>query len=185
MAPELHTFFVNVHRSQSGREAADDGARKVRGTEKPASAGANDRTCLADAIAALLPPDAEAAYTVMIEATPAEGDMSPEHLAEALAAHGLSLERASKDYFLAGGPRSFHLLQEVVCKLILHLNLVDFDDGKYLHFVAWDGQTIHDSPYSLKIYTKDRGTNKASDAAFRKLYSDYSHFQITTVYITV
>ena len=83
----------------------------------------------------------------MIEVMPVEGDTSPEHLARALAAHGLSLERASRDYFLAGRPRSFHLLQEVDCKLILHLNLVDFNVGKHSHFPAWDGQTIHNSPY--------------------------------------
>ena len=78
------------------------------------------RTCLADAVSALL-PDAKEAYTVMMKEMPIKGDTLPEHLAEALAAHGLSLKRASRDYFLARGPCSFHLLQEVDCKLVLHL----------------------------------------------------------------
>ena len=174
----------HIRQNDKKAKATDGGARKVkvRGVEKPASAGVNGRTCLADAVAALLSQDAEAAYAAMIEAMPAEGDTSPEHLTEALAAHGLTLERASKNFFLAGGPRSFHLLQETECKLVLHLNLVDFEDEKHSHFVAWDGQTIHDSPHSLKIYKNDRRSNEASKEAFGKLYDECRQHEITTVY---
>ena len=65
-----------VRRNEQKAKSIDGGARKVRGIVKSAGANANDRTCLADAIAVLPPDTKEEAYAAMIKAMPVEGDTS-------------------------------------------------------------------------------------------------------------
>ena len=60
---------------------------------------------------------------------------------------------------------------------MLHLKLDECS-----HFVAWDGEVIHDIPFSLKISNVDRKTAASSQAAFRKLYQEYESLKLTAVY---
>ena len=74
---------------------------------------------------------------------PAEGDTSVADLANALSVHGLSLVPVSGEYRKKGGVE-FNLLQERQCKLVINLRLTDLDGDPMSHFVAWDGDCIHD-----------------------------------------
>jgi hypothetical protein len=53
------------------------------------------------------------------------------------------------------------------------------------HFVAWDGECIHDRPYISKVNnTYDRTNPEKSKLAFAKLFkkTDFASWQITSVY---
>jgi hypothetical protein len=167
-------------RQQKKADNKAGGARRVKSKSANREANPNDRTCLAKAITAHISDEEkqESFIKAAIKAKPKDRDTSPGDLFQVLATHGLSLQRASKDYFLPGSPRCQHLLKEVDCALVVHLLL----DRKHSHFVAWDGKTIHDDPYSLEISRMDRTTSKASEAVFSKLYQDCEEWDITAVY---
>ena len=147
--------------------------------------GTNRRTCLVDAICGIIPVN-EVKNSVrrsIIMAMPSQGDTSISHANNALASHGMVLNRASKRYIREGGA-PFHLLQERKCRLVIQIKLTNHDNQKMCHFVSWDGHTIHDSPYNSKVNdTFDRASKKGSDNVFEKMYRrDFKNWQITNVY---
>jgi len=166
-----------VRRSERNAGVKSGGARRIK-TASDVHLG--DRACLSRAIAALVEdPEKKSSFLeAAIKAMPEGRDACPNDLVPALSAHGLALERSSKDYFVPGAPRSYHILREVDCALVLNLRL----DGWQSHFVAWDGSIIHDFPHSLKISSADRRTATASEAAFDKLFHDQDKWFVTAVY---
>ena len=53
------------------------------------------------------------------------------------------------------------------------------------HFVAWDGEMVHDKPYNNIIdRKKDLASKEANKMAFEKLYpkTEFLSWQITAVY---
>ena len=116
-------------------------------------------------------------------AMPSQWDTSISHANNALASHGMVLNRASVRYRREGGA-PFHLLQERKCRLVIQIKLTNHDNQKMCHFVSWDGHTIHDSPHNSKVNdTFDRASKKGSDNVFEKMYRrDFKNWQITNVY---
>jgi hypothetical protein len=136
-------------------------------------------------VTALLPAETkEQVHAAMVTAMPAEGDTSVADLANALAAHGLSLVPVSGDDRKKGGIE-FNLLQERQCKLVTNLRITDLDGDAMSHFVAFDGECIHDRPYISKVNnTYDRTNPEKSKLAFAKLFkpTEFQSWQITSVY---
>jgi hypothetical protein len=115
---------------------------------------------------------------------PAEGDTSVADITNALAAHGMSLAPASGDH-IKKGDAPYHLLQERQCKLVINLRLTDLDGDPMSHFVAFDGDCIHDRPYLSKVNnTYDRTNPEKNKLAFGKLFkkTEFQSWQVTSVY---
>ena len=161
------------------------GARLMLNKTEAILSGPNTRTCLLDSVTALLPDETkEQVHATMVTAMPAEGDTSVADLANALSVHGLSLVPVSGEYIKKGGA-PFHLLQERQCKLVINLRLTDLDGDPMSHFVAFDGECIHDRPYISKVNnTYDRTNPEKSKLAFAKLFkkTEFQSWQITSVY---
>ena len=169
------------------------GARLILNkTEEVSSDAPNTRTCLLESVLALVPTrygmeDNETKELVragLLTAMPAEGDTSVADLANALRVHGLSLVPVSGEYRKKGGVE-FNLLQERRCKLVINLRLTDLDGDAMSHFVAWDGDCIHDRPYLSKVNnTYDRTNPEKSKLAFAKLFkpTEFQSWQVTSVY---
>jgi hypothetical protein len=137
-------------KSQASRKHDTDakrkkgGARLILNKTEAIPSGPNTRTCLLDSVTALLPAETkEQVHATMVTAMPAEGETSVADLANALTAHGLPLVPVSGEYIKKGGA-PFHLLQERQCKLVISLRLTDLDGDAMSHFVAFDGECIHD-----------------------------------------
>jgi hypothetical protein len=163
----------------------EGGSRLVLNQSVMEIEGTNRRTCLVDAICGIIPVN-EVKNSVrrsIIMAMPSQGDTSISHANNALASHGMVLNRASVRYRREGGA-PFHLLQERKCRLVIQIKLTNHDNQKMCHFVSWDGHTIHDSPYNSKVNdTFDRASKKGSDNVFEKMYRrDFKNWQITNVY---
>ena len=143
----------------------------------------NDRTCLQDAIVALVPK--EDVISSIYSSMPTEGDTSIEDTNRCLAKHGMVLERVSGDYIKKGGA-PLHLLQiQKRCRIIIHIRLVNLKNEVANHFVAWDGSTVFDRPKNAGVNkTSDRATKKSCDAVFERLYpkKQFLSWQITNVY---
>ena len=60
---------------------------------------------------------------------PSQGDTSISHANNALASHGMVLNRAYKKYIREGGA-PFHLLQEWKCRLVIQIKLINHDHQK-------------------------------------------------------
>jgi hypothetical protein len=160
------------------------GARQSLNKTEAVSSGPNPRTCLLDSVTALLPAETKAqVHAAMVTAMPTEGDTSVADLANALAAHGLSLVPVSGEYIKKGGA-PFNLLQEHQCKLVINIRLTLGGDA-ISHFVAFDGECIHDRPYLSKVNNPDDRTNaEKSQRAFGTLFkkTEFQSWQITSVY---
>ena len=148
----------------------------------------NDRTCLADAICALLPDEKskESVFLSICSEMPAKGDTSIACANIALARHGMVLERATSQYNQQGG-LPYHLMKECKCQLVINIKLGDIAKRTLFasHFVAWDGKTVWDRPHNVKVNdTSDRATIDGSNGVFEKLYHKkmFSSWQITNVY---
>jgi hypothetical protein len=179
------TISKNLLRNDAESKTRKGGSRLVLNQSVMETEGTNRRTCLVDAICGIIPVN-EVKNSVrrsIIMAMPSQGDTSISHANNALASHGMVLNRASKRYMREGGA-PFHLLQERKCRLVIQIKLTNHDNQKMCHFVSWDGHTIHDSPYNSKVNdTFDRASNKGSDNIFEKMYRrDVKNWQITNVY---
>ena len=110
-------------------------------------------------------------------------DAAPQDLKHELHHLGLSLERAP-EYFKKGHMAAHLLLQERTCKLVVHVRLTDADENKISHFVSWDGSTVIDHPYNVKVNsTSDRSSPVRSQEVFDKLFKrHYRNWQITSVH---
>ena len=175
---------MRTHIAKAKRMAG--GARLVRNTTAVEQSCPNNCTCLLDAITAILPPtmNKELVCSAIASSMPAEGDTSILNISNALAAHGLLLERVSEKYIRKGGA-PFHLLQEHDCRLVINIKLTNIEGRTISHFVAWDGKVIYDRPFTSMVNeTKDRTYPEMSKMAFAKLYpkSEFTSWQITSVY---
>jgi hypothetical protein len=189
--PELKTSKRKRNRKSRNERANPVQAKRKKGgarmilNKTEAQSGPNNRTCLLESVTTLLPADTkEQVHATMLMAMPAEGDTSVADISNALAAHGLSLVPVSGQYIKKGGA-PFHLLQERHCKLVINIRLTDLDGDPISHFVAWDGECIHDRPYLSKINnTYDRTNPEKSKLAFAKLFpkTEFKSWQITSVY---
>ena len=190
-SPEQTPKRKRKRKNRASRKHGNDAKRKKGGARlmlnktEAIPSGPNTRTCLLDSVTALLPAETkEQVHATMVTAMPAEGDTSVVDLANALAAHGLSLVPVSGEYIKKGGA-PFHLLQERQCKLVINLRLTDLDGDPMSHFVAFDGECIHDRPYISKVNnTYDRTNPEKSKLAFAKLFkkTEFQSWQITSVY---
>jgi len=175
----------HLRANDSESKTKKGGSRLVRNKSDMETEGTNRRTCLVDAICAVIPTNEvknSVRRSIIIE-MPSQGDTSISHANNALASHGMVLNRASKRYMREGGA-PFHLLQERKCRLVIQIKLTNHDNQKMSHFVSWDGHTIHDSPYNSMVNnTFDRASKKGSDNVFGKMYRrDFKNWQITNVY---
>ena len=191
-SPEQTPKRKRKRKSQASRKHGSDAKRKKGGARlmlnktEAIPSGSNTRTCLLDSVTALLPAETkEQVHATMVTAMPAEGDTSVADLANALSVHGLSLVPVSGEYRKKGGVE-FNLLQERgPCKLVINLRLTDLDGDPMSHFVAFDGECIHDRPYISKVNnTYDRTNPEKSKLAFAKLFkkTEFQSWQITSVY---
>jgi hypothetical protein len=143
------------------------GARLILNKTEAIPSGPNTRTCLLESVLALVPTETkELVRTDLLTAMPAEGDTSVSDLTNALATHGLSLFPVSGEYIKKGGA-PYHLLQEHQCKLVINLRLTDLDGVSMSHFVAWDGDCIHDRPYTSKVNNTYDRTNPEKSKLWR------------------
>ena len=193
--PGLNTSRPRRNRKRKSRNerANTTAAKKKKGgarlilnkTEAVSSDAPNTRTCLLESVLALVPTETkELVRTDLLTAMPVEGDTSVADLTNALSAHGLSLVPVSGEYRKKGGVE-FNLLQERQCKLVINLRLTDLDGDPMSHFVAFDGECIHDRPYISKVNsTYDRTNPEKSKLAFGKLFpkTEFTLWQITSVY---
>ena len=178
-------------KSQGGRTSfakakrKEGGASLVRNKTAVEQSFPNNRTCLLDAVAALLPAKIrEHVCLDMVEYMPAEGNTTIEQISVALDKYGVSLESVTNKYQKNGG-FPFHLLQEKDCKLIVRLRLVDLNGEAMFHFVAWNGKLIIDHPQCSKVNDNtDRMDQEKSNLAFGKLFkkTKFLSWQITSVY---
>lgn len=163
------------------------GSRCVLNKDAKSYAGRNEcfakRTCLPDAVAALLPPQLKQRAPDLYAAMPKGKDAAPLDLKHELHCLGLSLERAP-EYFKKGHTAAHLLLQERTCKLVIHVHLTDADENIISHFVAWDGSTVIDHPHNVNVNsTSDRSSPTKSQEAFDKLFKrHYKNWQITSVH---
>ena len=179
------TVSKHLLRNDATSKTRKGGSRLILNQSVLETEGTNRRTCLVDAICGIIPVN-EVKNSVrrsIIMAMPSQGDTSISHANNALASHGMVLNRASKRYMREGGA-PFHLLQEQKCRLVIQIKLTNHDNQTMCHFVSWDGHTIHDSPYNSKVNdTFDRASKKGSDNVFEKMYRrDFKNWQITNVY---
>ena len=194
--PGLNTSRPRRNRKRKSRNerANTTAAKKKKGgarlvlnrTEAVPSDAPNTRTCRLESVLALVPTETkELVRADLLTAMPAEDDTSVADLTNALSAHGLSLVPVSGEYRKKGGVE-FNLLQERgPCKLVINLRLTDLDGDAMSHFVAFDGECIHDRPYLSKVNnTYDRTNPEKSKLAFAKLFktTEFASWQITSVY---
>jgi hypothetical protein len=130
----------------------EGGSRLVLNQSVMGTEGTNRRTCLVDAICGIIPVNVvkNSVRRSIIMAMQSQGDTSISHANNALASHGMVLNRASERYRREGGA-PFHLLHERKCRLVIQIKLTNHDNQKMCHFVSWDGHTIHDSPYNSNM----------------------------------
>ena len=148
--------------------------------------GANKRTCMPIAIAALLqgnPALMGAVLSSLLSAMPNEGDMKTSQAMKALAKHGMRLERVGKKYNKKGG-YPYHLLKEDDCKLIIHIKLTNTKKQQMNHCIAWDGAMLHDQPHSIRVNNAYDRKPRFANKVFEKLYpkDKFLSFQITNVF---
>ena len=79
--------------------------------------------------------------------------------------HGLDLKLVTPNYCKGGD-----LMREEACRLVLAIKLHNSKDVSWGHFVAWDGNIIHDNPHSCKVELKSDRTKRGIKATFRKLF---------------
>jgi hypothetical protein len=162
------------------------GARLIRTHTEAVPNGPNNRTCLLESVLALVPTETKDRVRAdLLPAMPADGDTSVADITNALSVHNLSLVPVSGEYIKQGGA-PFYLLQERgPCKLVIRLRLTDLDGEVLWHFVAFDGDIIHDRPHLAKINnTHDRKDPAKSKLAFGKLFqkTEFLSWQIAAVF---
>jgi hypothetical protein len=146
----------------------------------------NNRTCLLDAIIALLPSNEnkQVLCSELGSSMPRSGDTAISCANEALKGHGMILRVVSKEYHKKGGA-AFHLMQELQCRLVINIKLTNRKKEVMSHFISWDGMTLYDQPQmSIVNNTYDRAHEKGSKNVFEKLYkkTDFLSWQITGIY---
>ena len=177
-----------VRQNEAKAMAQVGGSRCVLNKDVKSYAGRNEcfakRTCLPDAVVALLPPELKQQASSLYAAMPKDRDAAPLDLRIELCRLGLSLERATPNYVKKGHAPAHLLLQERTCKLVVHVRLTDADENRISHFVAWDGSTVIDHPYNVRVNsTSDRSSPIKSQEAFDKLFKRYyKRWQITSVH---
>jgi len=172
------------------KRAADAKSRRRAGGAKVAltrhilqKKSKNNRTCLADAVAGLFPIGGfkKSIYNSMMEAMPSSGDTKIKTINSAIKKFGYSLNNANGLYMRKGGP-AFLIFQEHQCKLILQMKLLNSQNERMSHFVAWDGELLRDQQQSLIIETADRTNKHSINIALKKLFPGFKEHQITSVY---
>ena len=163
----------------------EGGSRLVLNKTSPIITGPNTRTCLLDAVMALLSSNInrDKIRDTIIALMPPTGDTQMLVARKALSHFGLGLESATSAYDNKKGGIAYQLLQERQCQLILRIKLTTKSKRETSHFVAWDGKMIHDQPTSSMVSDiNDRKTVKRSREVFSKLYRKFEDWQITRVY---
>ena len=90
----------------------------------------------------------------------------------ALLNHGLDLKLVTTNYYKEGGLPEFLLIKEEAHRLVLAIKLHNSKDVSWGHFVARDGNIIHDNSHSCKMELKSNRTKRGSKATFRKLFPE-------------
>jgi hypothetical protein len=166
----------------------EGGSRIVLNKTSPIISGPNTRTCLLDAVMALLSSNVnrEKIRDTIIALMPPTGDTQMLVARTALSQFGLGIESATSAYDNKKGGIAHQLLQERQCKLILRIKLITKSNRETSHFVAWDGKMIHDRPMSSVVSDiNDRKTKERSREVFSKLYRKFKDWRITRVYSIV
>ncbi len=175
-------------RSRAKKASRQEGGSRLVRKKAPSrtAVGENSRTCLVDAIMNLLSTrrDGSSVLSALTSAMPDEGDTSIKDVSGVLASHNMQLVSVSGEYIKKGGA-PFNLFKEHKCSHILKIKLTDSEGDDINHFVAWDGKTIHDDPYSRIVNeTADRRDKTSSTKVFDKLFGDL-RWQITNVFCLV
>ena len=162
------------------------GSRHVLNKSAPTRTGCiNPRTCLIDAVKHLLEPGPtrDALHIVMVDSMPAVGDTAIADILDALTSHGLELVPVGGNYHKTGGAY-FHLMNERECSLVVNIKLTNTEGWPISHFVAWDGQVIHDLPKKSCVNNSSDRSEDGSRKVFEKLFNkkDFLSWQITKVY---
>ena len=102
--------------------------------------GENARTCLGDAIIAILPSreDKELMRLAIATSIPADGDTSILRINNALATQGLILNQVNGRYIKKHGA-PYNLLQERECRLIIGIKLTSLDATGDQCIISLDG----------------------------------------------
>jgi len=182
--PELSSQSHHGRRREAESLVEEGGSRIVLNKTSPIISGPNTRTCLLDAVMALLSSNVnrDKIRDTIIALMPPTGDTQMLVARNALSQFGLGLESATSAYQKKGGI-AYHLLQERQCQLILHIKLTTKSNREASHFVAWDGKMIHDHPKSSLVSDiNDRKTKERSREVFSKLYRKFKECRITRVY---
>ena len=155
--------------------------RKRHGSPKndnQKQAHANNRTCLAEAICALLPDRKKAlVFLDICLAMPMTGDTLIRCANNVLTKHGMVLRRVNTSYNQRGGT-PFHLLKERNHNLVINIKLGDLLHGTGFtsHFIAWDGKTLWDHLDSVQVnFTSNQATVKGCNLIFKGLYQKNTH----------
>ena len=113
-----------------------------------------------------------------------ERDMSIPDIKGTLRDHDLDLKVVTPNYCKRRGSQEFFLMKEEACRLELAIKLRNSKDESWGHFVAWDGDIIHDNPHSYKVEFKSDRTRRGSKATFRKLFpkKKFPHADVSAVW---
>ena len=165
--------------------AQGGGSRLVRNTTVKI-VGRNERTCLCDAIIAIMPAEnnKKRVFSALSSTMPAEGDTKIGDVKNALAIHGLALKGVNAKFIRKGGA-PFHILKETKIRLVIKMKLTSVNGDIMYHFVGWDGAVIYDQSLSSEINTtKDTASPNMSNKVFDDLYKkcDFVNWQITAVF---
>ena len=109
--------------------------------------------------------------------------MSVSNIIGTLCNQGLDLELVTSNYCKKGGLPEYFFMKEEACRLVLAVKLCNSKGDSCGHFVAWDGNIIHDNPRSCKVELESDRTRKGSKATFRKLFPEknFPHADVSAV----
>ena len=182
-----HRHGKSRHRdARKARAKAYEGGSRLVVNSKTGVREKNERTCLCEAIVAILPSNKnkELVKLVVTASMPIMGDTSIMRVEGALASHGLILNRVNAKYIKKNGA-PYNLLQERKCRLVIGIKLTSLDGRPMNHFVGWDGTVIYDQPFASVVNEfRDRSSTEMSNAVFEKLYEKtaFRDWQVTAVY---
>ena len=145
----------------------------------------NNRQCLLSAIMRILPGglDDSAMQTDLASSVPEHGDTPISNVSKVLITRGIVLAPATRNYHKKKGPE-YHLLQETSCSLIVNVKLTNTNHQHMHHFIAWDGEIIHDHPHSIIVEGLDRVSRQSCKAVFGEIFKQeaFHSWQICNVY---
>ena len=167
-------------------------AKKNKGGSKlipstSASTGGDDsRACLPDAVMSVVFNEmkSDLLHCQLLSNKPTEGNMSVSNIKGTLRNQGLDLELFTSNNVKKGGSPEYFLMKEEACRLVLAVKIRNSKGDSWGHFVAWDGNIIHNNLRNYKVELESDRTRKRSKATFRKLFPEknFPHADVSAVW---